>query len=151
MTDTPTEAADRLNQVCGSSWIWIDVDAGGVHHIAREVLQDIRALLDERDAAPQWRERPTCEGIWLTCEHCSYRYHRIHERDLAEWKAGECYGPIPKATNDEFPHVSAVEAFAALREASGGRWDNVDPEEFVRELRRDDEPLPPDGKDAANV
>jgi hypothetical protein len=30
-----------------------------------------------------------------------------------------------------------LEALAALAEAANGRWDNVDPDEFVRELRRD--------------
>lgn len=104
--------------------------------IAARAVKDALAAVE---AGPQWRERPTCDGLWLTCgEYCCYRTHRVQERDLAEWKFGECYGPIPRAANDRFRHVSAAEAFAALREASAGRWDNVDPEAFVNELRRDD-------------
>lgn len=30
-----------------------------------------------------------------------------------------------------------IEAFAALAEAAGSRWDDVDPDEFVRDLRAD--------------
>lgn len=104
----------------------------------------IRHLAAELDAGPKWIERPSCAGIWLTCECNQYRFHRVQDQDISEWTGGECYGPILKAANDDFIHVSAREAFAALREASGGRWDNVDPEEFVRESRRDDVlPLPP--------
>lgn len=33
--------------------------------------------------------------------------------------------------------IGAVDAFRELTRVSGGRWDDVDPEEFVKELRRD--------------
>lgn len=39
---------------------------------------------------------------------------------------------------ERMPEVGVVEAFANLREASGGRWDGVDPEKFVQDLRSDE-------------
>lgn len=46
---------------------------------------------------------------------------------------------IPSLSIPPYPAPNAAEAFEALREASGGCWDGVDAEAYVREIRGDDE------------
>lgn len=66
--------------------------------------------------------------------------------NAAEKLARHILATVP-ADDDEPVTGSIAEAFAALREVSGGRWDNVDPEEFVRQLRDDCCECKPDDDD----
>lgn len=56
-------------------------------------------------------------------------------RELAKFRADEL---TPYTDRDTPEHKrSIVESFEALAKAAGNRWDNVDPDEFIAEQRRD--------------
>ncbi len=63
--------------------------------------------------------------------------------EILQSVACPCCGDHLKVIRDENgllrlkEYPSSIEAFEALAKAAGSRWDNIDPTEYVRELRAD--------------
>ena len=65
------------------------------------------------------------EAIWSSGE----------KRTLEKFRADELTNYTDRDTPDR--KRSIVESFEALAKAAGNRWDNVDPDEYIAEQRRD--------------
>jgi len=68
-------------------------DGGGLE------MCDARTIADAHLAAPQWRAKPTCAGLWAfpaTAHNVSW-CSNLRESDVADrlWQR-PCYGPIPE-------------------------------------------------------
>jgi hypothetical protein len=84
-----TEYATRLG-------ITIDDTKGGT---LPQVVDGLLAVLslerNSAESAPQWRDKPTCAGLWYFPQHNSARIVLASE---TEWNinACSCFGPIPE-------------------------------------------------------
>lgn len=70
-------------------------------------------------------------------------YREVGLEGEATWRTGdwEIVAFRPKRLTEYRPHEqSLTETFRKLAEVSGGRWDHVDADEYMRELRGDDSP-----------
>jgi hypothetical protein len=52
------------------------------------------AYLDSIATAPQWRDRPTCAGLWLFPSRSNMAFH-VTCREEPYWQY-PCFGPIPE-------------------------------------------------------
>ena len=68
--------------------------------------------------------------------------HRPLVATLIGWRCADCdyvqpFGHPCEEMMGKAPRSSIVEAFDALRKAANGRFDDVDPDQYVRDLRAD--------------
>jgi hypothetical protein len=61
------------------------------------VAKDFRARLAAEESAPQWRDKPTCAGLWLFDTDFGIATLEISDEDVADTKFHHtCFGPIPE-------------------------------------------------------
>lgn len=108
--------------------VWVTLESPSVNDGSRIV---------RRRLTPEQAKSDTWEGIIEEVHELNESVEADRIRDMMdsaieEHRNGETED-WPK--DDEYQWVPADQAFRELSEASGGRWDGVNPEEYVNELR----------------
>ena len=88
-------AKDRLRRVNAGEW---KPDVYGTQEpkaASRQYVDDLLITSDAYIAAPQWRDRPTCAGLWYFPHRNRCRIVLAGEVDWTS-HANSCFGPIPE-------------------------------------------------------